>query len=272
MRRCQACGTEVPADFSYCGRCGAELAPLPPEAEGDRRTVTVLFADVSGFTRLGRELDPEDLKSLLRRLLKEHKEIRVVILTVNEEADMVYDAIRAGALGYLLKTSTPAEVVDAIRLAFKGEAKITPKIATKVLEDFRRVRDDEETDDTELYVLSDREQEILDLVAQGLRNKEIASKLCIAEKTVKNHVSNILKALQVNSRTEAAMKAVKSRHSRGHMRQRQRKSHRSGRPSWDRRPIFPTRRSLAFGSARISICPRSSHTSMRRPCSKTNGS
>lgn len=149
---------------------------------------------------------------LTRRLLREHKDgVKVVILTVNEEADTVYDAVRAGALGYLLKTSTPAEVVDAIRLAYKGEAKITPKIATKVLEDFRRVREDEETDDTELFVLSDREQEILDLVAQGLRNKEIASKLCIAEKTVKNHVSNILKALQVNSRTEAAMKAVKSK-------------------------------------------------------------
>jgi DNA-binding NarL/FixJ family response regulator len=148
---------------------------------------------------------------LTRQIQRVHKEIRVVILTVNEEADTVYEAIRAGALGYLLKTSTPAEVVDAIRLAFKGEAKITPKIATKVLEDFRRVREDEETDDTELYVLSDREQEILDLVALGMRNKEIASKLCIAEKTVKNHVSNILKALQVNSRTEAAMKAVKSK-------------------------------------------------------------
>ena len=148
---------------------------------------------------------------LTRQVLRVHKDIRVVILTVNEEADTVYEAIRAGALGYLLKTSTPAEVVDAIRLAHKGEAKITPKIATKVLEDFRRVRDDDETDDTELYVLSDREQEILDLVAQGMRNKEIAQKLCIAEKTVKNHVSNILKALQVNSRTEAAMKAVKSK-------------------------------------------------------------
>jgi len=148
---------------------------------------------------------------LTRQIQRVHKEIRVVILTVNEEADTVYEAIRAGALGYLLKTSTPAEVVDAIRLAYKGEAKITPKIATKVLEDFRRVREDEETDDTELYVLSDREQEILDLVALGMRNKEIAQKLCIAEKTVKNHVSNILKALQVNSRTEAAMKAVKSK-------------------------------------------------------------
>jgi DNA-binding NarL/FixJ family response regulator len=80
-----------------------------------------------------------------------------------------------------------------------------------VLQDFRRIREDDDTDDAELFILSDRESEILDLIAKGLRNKEIARDLGIAEKTVKNHVSNILKALQVNSRTEAAMKAIKSR-------------------------------------------------------------
>lgn len=148
---------------------------------------------------------------LTRKLLKQEKSVAVVILTVKEDDDTVYEAFRAGALGYLLKTSTPQDVIDAIRLAEKGEAKITPRIATKVLEDFRRVRDEDEIDDSEMYVLSDREQEILDLVAQGLRNKEIATKLSIAEKTVKNHVSNILKALQVNSRTEAAMKAVRAK-------------------------------------------------------------
>lgn len=148
---------------------------------------------------------------LTRRLLKQEKDVRIVILTVNETDDVVYDAFRAGALGYLLKTSTPQDVIEAIRLAYRGEAKITPKIATKVLEDFRRIREDDDVVDDELFVLSDRESEILDLVAQGLRNKEIASRLSIAEKTVKNHVSNILKALQVNSRTEAAMKAVKAR-------------------------------------------------------------
>jgi DNA-binding NarL/FixJ family response regulator len=148
---------------------------------------------------------------LIRRLLKQEKSVNVVILTVKEDDDTVYEAFRAGALGYLLKTSTPQDVIEAIRLAERGEAKITPRIATKVLEDFRRVRDEDEIDDSEMYVLSDRESEILDLVAQGLRNKEIATKLSIAEKTVKNHVSNILKALQVNSRTEAAMKAVKAK-------------------------------------------------------------
>jgi DNA-binding NarL/FixJ family response regulator len=147
----------------------------------------------------------------IRRLLKQEKGIQVVILTVNEEDEVIFDAFRAGALGYLLKTSTPQDVIEAIRLADRGEAKVTPKVAAKVIEDFRRVREDDDTDDTELYVLSDRESEILDLIAKGLRNKEIANKLCIAEKTVKNHVSNILKALQVNSRTEAAMKALKAK-------------------------------------------------------------
>lgn len=148
---------------------------------------------------------------LIRRLLKQEKGVQVVVLTVNEEDETIFDAFRAGALGYLLKTSTPQDVIEAIRLAEKGEAKITPKIAARVIDDFRRVKEDDDTDDTELYVLSDREAEILDLVAKGMRNKEIANQLCIAEKTVKNHVSNILKALQVNSRTEAAMKALKAK-------------------------------------------------------------
>jgi len=148
---------------------------------------------------------------LIRRLLKTEKQVNVVVLTVNEEDETIFEAFRAGALGYMLKTSTPQEVIESVRLAHRGEAKITPKIAARVIDDFRRVKEDDETDDTELYMLSDREAEILELVATGLRNKEIANKLCIAEKTVKNHVSNILKALQVNSRTEAAMMAVRAK-------------------------------------------------------------
>ncbi len=149
-----------------------------------------------------------------RRLLRKEKDVTVVILTVREDDDTIFEALRAGATGYLLKTSTPQEVIESVRLAAKGEAKITPKVAIRVIEDFRRHEKPEgETEEasTELLVLSDREQEILQFVATGLRNREIADKLGIAEKTVKNHVSNILKALQVNSRTEAAMKAVKAK-------------------------------------------------------------
>lgn len=153
-----------------------------------------------------------------RRLLRKEKDVHIVILTVREDDDTIFEALRAGATGYLLKTSTPQEVIESVRLAAKGEAKITPKVAMRVIEDFRRHEKPEgESEDasSELLVLSDREQEILQLVATGLRNREIADKLGIAEKTVKNHVSNILKALQVNSRTEAAMKAVKAKMTNG---------------------------------------------------------
>lgn len=149
-----------------------------------------------------------------RRLLRKEKDVNIVILTVREDDDTIFEALRAGATGYLLKTSTPQEVIESVRLAAKGESKITPKVAMRVIEDFRRhekPEPDSEEASSELLVLSDREQEILQFVATGLRNREIADKLGIAEKTVKNHVSNILKALQVNSRTEAAMKAVKAK-------------------------------------------------------------
>jgi two-component system NarL family response regulator len=153
-----------------------------------------------------------------RRLLRKEKDVHIVILTVREDDDTIFEALRAGATGYLLKTSTPQEVIESVRLAAKGEAKITPKVAMRVIEDFRRHEKPEgeaEEASSELLVLSDREQEILQFVATGLRNREIADKLGIAEKTVKNHVSNILKALQVNSRTEAAMKAVKAKMTNG---------------------------------------------------------
>ncbi|MGI8924914.1 MAG: response regulator [Fimbriimonadales bacterium] len=147
----------------------------------------------------------------IRALVKRKRDIAFVVLTIHEENERIFDALRAGATGYLLKTSTPKDVVDAIRRAHDGEASMTPAIATKVLAEFRRQTEDEEIDDQHLYELSDRELEILQLVADGLRNREIAARLCLAEKTVKNHVSNILKAMHVNSRTEAAMKALKEK-------------------------------------------------------------
>lgn len=147
----------------------------------------------------------------IKALSKKKRDIEFVVLTVHEDNDSIFDALRAGAISYLLKTSTPKDVVEAIRRAAAGEASIPPKIASKVLSEFRRQHEDEEVDDQLLYELSERELEILELVSKGMRNKEIAEHLQLAEKTVKNHVSNILKALHVNSRTEAAMKAIKEK-------------------------------------------------------------
>ena len=147
----------------------------------------------------------------IRELKRKKHDIEVVVLTVHEEDELVFEALRLGAIGYLLKTSLPSDVIEAIERAVAGEATLSPNIATKVLQEFRRQQEDEELEDEHLYELIDREKEVLTLITQGLRNKEIADRLGVAEKTIKNHVSNILKALQVNSRTEAAMKAVREK-------------------------------------------------------------
>lgn len=147
----------------------------------------------------------------LRELTKRKRDTAVVILTVHEDDQNVFEAVRLGAISYLLKTSTPKEVIDAIRRAHNGETTLTPAIASRVISEFRRQKVDDSVDDEHLYELSDREQEILEFIAKGFRNKEIATTLRLAEKTIKNHVSGILKALHVNSRTEAAMKALKEK-------------------------------------------------------------
>lgn len=146
---------------------------------------------------------------MMRKLFKHQISVNAVVLTTHDEDETVFAAFKAGALGYLLKTSSPQDVVDAVRLAAKGEAKVTPKIAAMLIADFRRM-DSGASPESGIQLLSERETEILDLLRQGKRNKEIAETLSIAEKTVKNHVSSILKALQVNSRTEAAILATKA--------------------------------------------------------------
>lgn len=179
-------------------RDGIEATQLVEEKDAD-----ILLTDI--------EMPRMDGIECIWHLVKRKHDVVPVILTVHEEDDHVFQAIRAGALGYLLKTSTAEEVVTAIRRAHKGEATLTPKIAAMVLEEFRRLHADGNLPDEHLYELSKREIEILELIVKGMRNKEIAEHLHLAEKTVKNHVSNILKSLHVNSRTEAAMKAVREK-------------------------------------------------------------
>lgn len=147
---------------------------------------------------------------LIHRVFTDDPRPHIVVLTVQDDDDTIFDAFRCGACGYLLKTSMPNEVLEAIRLAHLGEAKITPRVASRLIEDFRRTASERDRPPVRIS-LSGREREILELLSRGRRNVEIARELEIAEKTVKNHVSAILKALQVSTRTEAALKAVRSR-------------------------------------------------------------
>ncbi|MDP3786059.1 MAG: response regulator transcription factor [Candidatus Omnitrophota bacterium] len=130
----------------------------------------------------------------------------VVILTVYEDEPHIFEAIKAGAMGYLLKDISIEEVIEAIRKVYKGEALLQPMIAAKVLKEFAMLDKRKIKEGDRFYNdLTEREKEILRLIALGGSNKEIAQKLGISEKTVKNHISSIFQTLHVNNRTQAAL-------------------------------------------------------------------
>ncbi len=135
---------------------------------------------------------------------------RVVMLTISDQDSDVMDAILAGACGYLLKDASIQELVAGIEAASRGESLISPVIATKVLQRIRATGTQPDIADTIRAELSDREIEVLKLIANGKDNAVIAGELCISPKTVKNHISNILMKLQIDNRIQAAVYAVRS--------------------------------------------------------------
>lgn len=136
---------------------------------------------------------------------------RVIILTSFGEEDKVLPAIRAGAQGYLLKDIPPTELVQAVREAYQGKVQLHPEIAKKLMM-LAVAREAPTVDRTAPELengLTDREQDVLQLIADGMNNREIAEKLVISEKTVKTHVSNILSKLNLDDRTQAAIYALR---------------------------------------------------------------
>ena len=130
----------------------------------------------------------------------------IIILTIYEDEPHIFEAIKSGAMGYLLKDVSIEELIGAIRKVYKGEALIQPVIAAKVLKEFAMADKRKIKNGDKFYNdLTEREKEILRLIALGGSNKEIAQKLDISEKTVKNHISSIFQTLHVNNRTQAAL-------------------------------------------------------------------
>jgi DNA-binding NarL/FixJ family response regulator len=144
-----------------------------------------------------------------RRIKRALPHVQVVIWTVFGDDQHVFEAIKAGAIGYLLKDSPTAEIVEGIHAAARGESLLHPAVARRVIQEFQRMRAAAENAPELICELTARETEVLRLIADGKRNREIADALFLSEKTVKNYISNILYKLQVNSRTEAALLAVK---------------------------------------------------------------
>jgi DNA-binding NarL/FixJ family response regulator len=143
-----------------------------------------------------------------RRIRSRWPEVRVVILTTFDDDAYVFEGLRAGALGYLLKDVSGAELAEAVRKVAQGGALIEPSVARKVLAEFSRLAPSApQPIDTLPEPLSAREQEILSGLARGLTNKEIAVRLSLTEGTVKNYVTTILQKLGVQDRTQAALRA-----------------------------------------------------------------
>ena len=141
----------------------------------------------------------------IREIKQENPNARILVITSFAEDEKVFPAIKAGALGYLLKDSSPQELLHAIRDVYQGWSSLHPTIALKLIRELSRPSDLPPTEKP----LTEREVEVLRLVAQGLTNQEIAEKLVISERTVGTHVSNILEKLHLANRTQAALYALR---------------------------------------------------------------
>jgi two-component system NarL family response regulator len=137
---------------------------------------------------------------------------KIVMLTISDEEADLYDAIKAGAMGYLLKEISIDEVAADIRAVYGGQSLISPSMASKLLSEFAAmIKNKDDRPQLPTPRLTDREMEVLRLVAKGMNNRDIAKQLYISENTVKNHIRNILEKLQLHSRMEAVVYAVREK-------------------------------------------------------------
>ena len=138
--------------------------------------------------------------------------VKILMLTISDDEADLYEAIKAGAAGYLLKEISIEEVADAVRAVVQGQTLISPSMASKLITEFQSLsRLAADRSQVPAPKLTDRELEVLKLVAQGMTNREVADRLFIAENTVKNHVRNILEKLHLHSRMEAVVYAVREK-------------------------------------------------------------
>jgi NarL family two-component system response regulator LiaR len=141
----------------------------------------------------------------IRDIQRENPGARILVLTGFAEDDRVFSAIKSGALGYLLKDSSPAQLLQAVRDVYRGNASLHPAIALKLIRELKRPPDLPPTEEP----LTEREEQVLKLVARGLTNQEIAGELVISQRTVGNHIRSILDKLHLANRTQAALYAVR---------------------------------------------------------------
>lgn len=193
--------------------------------EGLRRSMTDEGFDVVGeaengdqAARMAEELRPDvilmdvsmpeiDGVEATRRIKAAGSDARIIMLTMHADHDVLADAIRAGACGYLVKDCSTEEVAEAVRMAANGDTALSPQLAATMLDEVRRM--DPSTTAEEDRVVTKREEEVLQLIADGCSTPEVASQLFISQKTVKNHLASIYQKLDARDRTQAVLQAVR---------------------------------------------------------------
>lgn len=144
---------------------------------------------------------------VLRKIKENNIDAKVLVLTIHNEVEYLYRAVEIGVQGYVLKDSDSTVLINAIKSVYKGESYIQPNMAALL---FKKYNTKESNYNEDINALTRRELEVLKLIVEGLFNKEIANRLKISEKTVKNHVSNIFRKINVSDRTQAAVYAIKN--------------------------------------------------------------
>jgi two-component system, NarL family, response regulator DegU len=192
--------------------------------EGLRRSMSDQGFDVIGEARdgdeairLAEELQPEvilmdvtmpevDGVEATRQIRLHYPDIRIVMLTMHADQEVLAAAIRAGASGYLVKDCSTEEIASAVRMAASGETALSPQLAASMLDEVRKL---DQPSSEEERVITRREEEVLQLIANGCSTPEVAEKLFISQKTVKNHLASIYQKLDARDRTQAVLQAVR---------------------------------------------------------------
>jgi DNA-binding NarL/FixJ family response regulator len=178
-------------------------------AEGVTQLETILQGESPALILMDIEMPEGDGISATAFVRKHSPATKVVILTGYDNPDLIFRALKAGAVGYLLKNSRPRDILDTLRKVAAGEIFLNPELAGKFLREFQRDQGLAEVRRL-VQTLTPREEEVLRLVATGATNREISQRLFISELTVKMHLASIFRKLQVNDRTKAAILALKA--------------------------------------------------------------
>ena len=178
---------------------------LVGEAEDGKQAITLDLELTPDVVLMDLMMPEMDGIACIKQIREKRPKACILVLTNFAGEDMIFPAIKAGAMGYHLKDSSPEALEEAIRQVYRGEPSLHPLIAKKVLEELHAPPEDQGVYET----LTKRELEVLSLIAQGLENREIASQLVVSEATIRTHVSNILGKLHLASRTQAALYALR---------------------------------------------------------------